>query len=203
MTQETAQELEYGIWQDQIDVPRERYTCGFCGASVGSKTGFVSDYSGGSYHAWISICPMCSGPTLFGPGDKRYPGALPGGSVEHVPTSLAVLYREARICSREGAYTAAVMVCRKMLMHIAVEKGAKERLNFYRYVVWLADNNYVPPDGKDWVDYVRTRGNDANHEIALMEQEDAEALVRFVEMLLRFVYEFPQLVPPKSEPEGA
>lgn len=46
-----------------------------------------------------------------------------------------------------------------------------------------------------WVDYIRRRGNEANHEIALMYSGDAEALVAFVEMILKFIYEFPSKVP--------
>jgi len=41
------------------------------------------------------------------------------------------------------------------------------------------------------VDHIRTKGNEANHEIRLMGRQDAEELVTFVEMLLKFIYEFP------------
>jgi hypothetical protein len=54
---------------------------------------------------------------------------------------------------------------------------------------------YVPPDGKGWVDHIRKKGNEATHEIALMTAADAEELISFVEMLLKFVYEFPARVP--------
>jgi hypothetical protein len=80
-------------------------------------------------------------------------------------------------------------------MNIAVTEGAKEGLNFLKYVEYLSDNNFVPPKGKVWVDYIRTRGNEATHEIALMGEQDALALITFVEMLLRFIYEFPNMVP--------
>jgi hypothetical protein len=45
------------------------------------------------------------------------------------------------------------------------------------------------------VDHIRRKGNEATHEIALMSQQDAEELVGFSEMLLKFVYEFPNRVP--------
>ena len=63
---------------------------------------------------------------------------------------------------------------------------------------YLSDKNYVPPDGKGWVDYIRQKGNEANHEIVLMTKEDAEDLINFSEMLLRFVYEFPSKVRPAT-----
>lgn len=94
-----------------------------------------------------------------------------------------------------NAYTGAVLICRKMLMNIAVSEGAKEGETFVSYVEYLANKGFVPPNGKIWVDYIRTRGNEANHDIALMEEKDSVALVTFVEMLLRFIYEFPNMVP--------
>ena len=81
-------------------------------------------------------------------------------------------------------------------MHIAHDKGAPPNKNFLDYVEWLTKNHYVPPGGQDWVDYVRKRGNEATHEVLIMQEADSHALVSFVELLLRFMYEFPSLVPP-------
>ena len=39
------------------------------------------------------------------------------------------------------------------------------------------------------------KGNEATHEITVMNQQDAEELVAFTEMLLKFIYEFPSRVP--------
>lgn len=81
-------------------------------------------------------------------------------------------------------------------MNIAVAEGAEANKSFVHYVEYLSEKNFIPPNGKGWVDYIRKRGNEANHEIALMSETDASALVGFVEMLLRFIYEMPSLVPP-------
>ena len=51
----------------------------------------------------------------------------------------------------------------------------------------------MPPNGKKWVDAIRKKGNEANHEIQLMGERDARNIVRFSEMLLRFVYEMPNI----------
>lgn len=40
-------------------------------------------------------------------------------------------------------------------------------------------------------DHIRDKGNDANHEITLMERKDAEQLIKFSEMLMRTMYEYP------------
>jgi hypothetical protein len=92
------------------------------------------------------------------------------------------------------------MVCRKILMHLAVEKGAKPGGTFQSYFEHLAANGYVPPGGEGWVEYVRQRSNEANHEIVIMADTDSTALIKCVEMLLRFIYEFPRDIPPPINP---
>jgi hypothetical protein len=118
-----------------------------------------------------------------------------GNSVQDTPEqTVQQLYEEARKTTGAGAYTAAVLCCRKLLMHIAVSKGAKAGDSFASYVQFLGDNNYIPPDAKDWVDHIRKKGNEANHEIAIMSREDAEELLAFCEMLLKVIFEFPAAV---------
>jgi hypothetical protein len=77
-------------------------------------------------------------------------------------------------------------------MHIAVEQGAPEGKSFLAYVEFLSKEGFVPPHGKEWVDHIREKGNEANHEIVLMSQNDAIDLINFSEMLLKFIYEFPK-----------
>ena len=85
-------------------------------------------------------------------------------------------------------------------MHIAVAQQAAAGKSFVEYVEYLADKGYVPPNGRGWVDHIRTKGNEANHEIRLMKKADAEELISFAEMLLKFIYEFPQRVPKPGQP---
>ena len=83
-------------------------------------------------------------------------------------------------------------------MHIAVSKGAKPNLKFIDYVEHLSKNNYIPPDAKEWVDHIRNKGNEANHEIVIMKEEDAKDLISFIEMLLKIIYEFPANIKKKT-----
>jgi len=87
-------------------------------------------------------------------------------------------------------------------MHIGVEQGAKDGEGFLCYVNDLSEQGYVPPNGKHWVDHIRKKGNEANHEIVLMERDDVKDLILFIEMLLKFIYEFPKMVPTSSEENG-
>ena len=80
-------------------------------------------------------------------------------------------------------------------MNIAVSLGAKPGEPFASYVEYLAAAGYVPPNGRGWVDHIRKKGNEATHEIVIMQQQDAQNLLLFSEMLLKFIYEFPKKVP--------
>ena len=175
-------------------VQKLSYTCGYCGDKVASDRGWVGNRPNRGA-AYIRICPSCDGPNLFTWNGKQSPGTSPGDPVANLPDQLEKLYNEARSSAAAGASTAAVLACRKMLMNVAVTEGAPTGGSFVSYVEFLDTKGYVPPNGKGWVDYIRKRGNEANHEIALMTDGDAKALILFVEMLVKFIYEFPSLVP--------
>ena len=46
------------------------------------------------------------------------------------------------------------------------------------------------PNGKNWLDHIRSKSNEANHEIVIMKRDEADDLISFTEMLLRLVFEF-------------
>ncbi len=68
---------------------------------------------------------------------------------------------------------------------------AKKGQIFAYYVKYLADEGHIPPKATGWVDHIRDKGNEANHENELMRPEDAKGLIRFSEMILRIMYEYP------------
>jgi len=93
------------------------------------------------------------------------------------------------------AYTPAVLACRKILMNVAVSVGAKAGESFASYVEFLAKEGYIPPNGKHWSITSGPSPNEANHEITLMSKDEAEKLITFVEFMLKFIYELPNVVP--------
>lgn len=177
-------------WDQTKDLPPEAYSCGYCGHFVSSAKGFA----GGGVANRIYICPHCDQPTYYG-GGRRVPDVAPGAEVSSLPSDVASLYREARVSAAAGAHTASVLACRKLLMNIAVNQGATAGRAFIDYVTYLADQGYIPPNGRGWVDHIRRRGNEATHEIILMAAADSGELITFLEMLLKFIYEFPGRIP--------
>ena len=181
-------------WNGVQAVPATKFTCGYCGRDVASDRGYFGHVDNVAYAAVIYICPYCEQPSYFRQGGQ-VPGVAYGNDVGALPDDIAALYREARASCSVSAYTASVLTCRKILINIAVAQGAEENLRFIEYVEYLAANHYVPPNGLGWVDHIRLKGNEATHEIELMSVEDAHELISFVEMLLKFIYEFPARVP--------
>jgi DNA-directed RNA polymerase subunit RPC12/RpoP len=188
-------------WGSAGSLLSRSYVCGHCGNSVASEKGWEARHANGYFSALIYICHQCTRPTLFDltEGEKQTPGVVFGEIVKDIPDAgIEALYNEARACTGSGAFTAAVLSCRKLLMHLAVSLGATAGESFITYVQYLSDNHFVPPGAKGWVDHIRKKGNEANHEITLMSQADAEELLAFVQMLLKVIYEFPAAVQKKS-----
>jgi hypothetical protein len=188
-------------WEQVGTLPSRRFQCGYCGSPLASERGWFARLPAGEAHlAWIYICHQCTRPTFFEPDGSQTPGITFGNAVSDIPdVGIQKLYEEARKCTGCGAYTAAVLACRKLLMHIAVAKGANAGESFVSYVEYLAKQNYIPPDARDWVDHIRAKSNEANHEIVIMPKEDAEELVSFIEMLLRVIFEFPAAIKKKRK----
>jgi len=180
-------------WSNLSNLPTGKFQCGYCGEKIASNVGFSCKVpENPHYVGHIYICHNCTNPTYIDTMGNQYPGEPFGKDVKHIkPKEVTDLYKESRECMKVHAYTASVMCSRKILMNIAVDKSAKEGLRYEQYVDYLAEKGYVPPNSKEWVDTIRKKGNEANHEIKTMTRKDAEQLINFVEMILRFIYEFP------------
>jgi hypothetical protein len=200
------------LWHVEKEMYSKEYTCAHCGLPLASASGFNGEvytmreghktrFEEHGLHAAIYICHHCTRPTFFGPDDEQIPGACYGVAVNGI-TDAAVsdLYGEARRATSAGCYTAAVLCCRKLLMHIAVAKSAKEGEPFASYVDYLASKGYVPPDATDCVDHIRKKGNEANHQINIMKPDDAEELLDYVGILLKLIYEYPATMRKKHPP---
>lgn len=187
-------------WNNVSTLKPKRFVCGYCGSPISSEKGFFGqDKHSTTVH--IFICHTCSQPTYFDLAGIQYPGVPYGNTVKHIPSpDVSSLYGEARQSISVKAYTGSVLCSRKLLMSIAVSKGAPEGQSFLAYVDYLTSKGYVPPDGKEWVDHIRQKGNDATHQIEIMTKEDAEDLITFIEALLKFIYEYPGMMAGKRKP---
>ena len=194
-------------WRGAEVISPLSYQCGYCGNQVASTIGYwTGDHRNGS----IMICPLCNFPTIFllrkgTLSSSQIPNSMPGSGVPSVPESLASLYDEARTCVSAGAFTASVLICRKMLIDLAVAQGDKyaKGKRFFEYVEFLATTVFAPPHGRDWLERIKDQGNKATHELGMMTEDDAILLIKFLEMLLRMLYEFPALLVSQDAPTAS
>ena len=179
-------------------IPNHSYPCGWCGKHVPSNKGWEGQpipLFQGRLTCRICICPECTRPTIFerSLGNTKVqmiPIPKPDRPMKNFSLEIKNAYTEAHKCFWYKAPTAAVMMCRKLLMHVAVDQGAKENLNYAEYVSFLKKKGYVPPTAYKMVDLVREIGNDANHELKSVDLTEAKNLLSFMEILLASIYEF-------------
>jgi len=182
-------------WQSVGESAAKNYKCGYsdCGREVSSERGWSHQRDDdGHADGLIQICSVCKRPTFFDLAlGVQTPGVSLGNDVGNLPPDISAIWSEIRTATSHNAYTSAVLTGRKLLMHIAVSQGAAAGLTFVQYVDYLVNNHFAPPNSAQWIDRIRTHGNEANHQIVVKARPDAEEIITFLEMLLRFIYEFP------------
>ena len=181
---------------------RYTYTCGHCNTTVAGIIVSVYSNSLGSVR-WV-LCTNCGYGSVVN-DNKLYPGTLFGPIIEGLPENVEEAYHEAKSCMSLNAYTACELLCRKILMHVAVEKGAKEGEPFSEYLSYLEEKGYITPPMKKWVDLIRQHGNKATHRLESPNKERAESTLMFTTELLRLVYEMQYLAKkhmPQPEPQS-
>lgn len=180
------------------------FECGYCGRHTSSDKGLMlrnhsrpsqrsQDSNNGVY-----ICTYCQMPTLKW-DDIQVPGNRYGEDVKNVPELIITLYDETRNSFAANAFTAVILLSRKILMHISVELGAEEGKNFKHYVDYLEKENHITANSKPWVDFIRDKGNQSNHEIEISTKEEAELMIKFIEMILKNNFEYSALVRDREE----
>lgn len=197
MTVDLYGSIENYLW-DGKNMKSRKYICGYCGATVSSDKGIplteLDNYGDQKQvHKYgVYICTNCHMPTFI--FDKmQVPGNRFGSPVKNVPDEVNSVYEEARSSFATGAYTGVVLLCRKLLMHIASNLGADENLKFIQYVNYLNDNHFAGARSDQWVDQIRRFGNQANHEIKINTKEEAQRIIKFCEMILKLNYEYPAI----------
>ena len=171
-------------WYNQSKLDSKGFVCGWCGNKVASDRGYYDQVAADK----IYTCPHCDNPIFFNAGGQ-YPGAAYGEAVKRLPEDVGQIYEELRELHTVSAWTSIVLLGRKLLMHVAISKGAAENQRFIQYVEYLCEE-YVARNNRGWIDRVRTIGNTATHELQIMTKEDAELITDFSAMILKLVYEF-------------
>ena len=164
------------------------YTCGYCNTKISGAV--VCGYYPSPIHTikWL-LCPNCGDGSVLALDGNVYPGVPFGPNIEGLPDNILEAYKEARSCMSVNAFTSCELICRKILMHVAVEKGANEGDSFINYLSYLEGKGFITPPMKNWVDLIRQHGNKATHLLESPDKKRAESTIMFTAELLRLIYE--------------
>lgn len=163
------------------------YLCGHCGMKVTGATISAWRKPDGVLIKWV-MCTNCDlGSVLH--DDNPIPSHPFGPEIEGLPLEVSEAYEEARKDMSVQAYTSSELICRKILMHVAVDKGAAEGQTFTSYIDYIEAQGYITPPMKSWVDLIRKHGNEATHRLTPANKDRAEGTIMFTAELLRLVYE--------------
>lgn len=188
----------YSITEDWVQV-RER--CASCGGDqmiVVALAGGGSSSSGRPEVRWLR-CISC----FFGHVDNAdtiSPGVRPLDTPSVLSGDDLAAWTEALGCLSVGANTAAVMMCRKLLFHIAVahklpeKDGSGRAPTFAKALKHLEDEGVITKHMRPWVDKIKDVGNEANHEIPSTTTDEAMDVALFTRQLIRLAYELPAMV---------
>ncbi len=125
---------------------------------------------------------------------------MPLDDPEHLGGADLEAWLEVRGCLSVGANTAAVMMCRKLLFHMAVthglpEKNARDRSpTFAEALEHLQSEGIITKHMRTWVDRIKVVGNEANHELPGIAADDAMDVAKFTRQLLHLAYDLPAMV---------
>lgn len=184
--------------------PRHRpYLCGACGQTTTGRV--VCSLLRNCDKATVLWC-LCAcdknEPTIITENDivtlSQFPAAREFVARPEWPQDLARLYEEAARAYAATAFTAASMVCRKILMSCACHQQEKrgeipkEGQSFAYYVKYLADEVLNFPAAQTPINAIRDIGNDANHHLEFVKEAEAARSLRIVAHMLNTIYSFAQ-----------
>jgi hypothetical protein len=171
---------------------RNAYATGECPFCEAHQFGVVAVTTSGDV-LW-GRCVAC-GKGIVANDGVIAPTTLPLREPAGLPEVEKRVWQEVRQCLSVGAYAAAVMLCRKLLFHIAVTNGLAAKNdrgwapNFTECTDHLLSVGLITARMRPWVNRIKDVGNEANHEIVPITEEQASDVSMFSQKLLELAFE--------------
>lgn len=147
---------------------------------------------------WIR-CGTCKRGAVIQFG-QQYPAVSALRTPNGLPDdATAGLWEDIRKCYGVRAWGAVVMLCRKMVFHVAVDKGLAPKNakgwapKFAEALQHIEDEGHITKQMRDWTNRIVEIGNEANHEIPAITEKQAEDVAAYTLQLLTLVYAIPAL----------
>jgi hypothetical protein len=172
------------------------YKCGSCGQGTNGRVlaTMKRERDKATIHWTVCTCPKREPAILiecWGNLFSQHPAPRDFHAGENWPAELAQLYEEGAKSFAAGAYTASSMLSRKILMVCACERGDSDGKKFVEYVDFITQTVLSFAPARTAIDAIRTIGNDANHDVAFVTQDDARRALSIVTYMLNTIYSLP------------
>lgn len=191
--------VRYGNLEDKDPRSWERLDCPFCSGTQMSVIGFNdAAKESHSYVEWLRCVNCLRG--VVRNGYAVSPTALPLDTPAAIDGEALMAWQEVRACLSVGAATAAVMMCRKLLFHIAVEHGLPDKDSKGRAPTFAEVLDHLETSGvytarmRPWVERIRDVGNEANHHLDAISAAQALDVATFTRQLINLAYELDAMI---------
>ena len=176
-----------------------RFDCPGCGGSQCAKVAYRASAASDRPPVQWGRCVNCFMGFVINSGQVS-PSRFPMSDVQGLEPETHHAWHEVRSCLSVGATTAAVHICRKILFHVAAEKGLPAKNDrdraptFAACIEHLQEHGYVTPPMVKWVEKIKDVGNEAAHELDVIPAEKAELVATFTMQLLVLTYQMPHML---------
>lgn len=194
--------------EDQTNIEREMRFCSQCNSIVETEVIFKyhieehnnEDLQGDGLLVKLSKCLRCKNPFLSevsynyveehiweNSNIQLFPNTE-NEAIKNCPKIVFNPYKEALKCYRAHAYDACVLMCRKGIEAICIDKG-EEKGNLQTKLKNLKDKGILEGTLFKWTDELRLIGNDGAHSHQqIVTQQDAKDALDFFNALITYLY---------------
>ena len=110
-------------------------------------------------------------------------------STDDLPTSISSSYLDAARSFQVGLYEPCVIMCRKCLEALCLERNGNLGRNLKQKLKLLFESGQIDQKLFEWADQLRLIGNDAAHDLDVrIEQDDAKDAFEFLEAILIYTF---------------
>lgn len=185
----------------------ETVTCPECAAvhvpvDVGNRVGIIPDKRHGQVLLSVSRCPNCLMHYALYRDERNNvvwwePHTARPEVPEGVPKPILDDYIEGQRALANSLHKAAAAMFRRAVQGASIDKGAPDR-PLRDQIDWLADNNRITRDMKDWAHELRLFGNAGAHPgkdlLDTVTEAEAQDAFVFAKSFLEYLYVMPHRV---------
>lgn len=108
----------------------------------------------------------------------------------NAPAAIQTAMNEAYACFHARAYTAAAIMCRKVLEGVCKEHGVKSG-NLMRMLKSMQDTGTIDAQLYEWSNALRHAGNEAAHDVDVaFSMEDASDSLEFTNAIVDYLFSY-------------